>query len=141
LASIELYDGLHPHVLDFQEGTTSGSFEIGDLVKTDSSGQVVIATAGLICGIARKKYTGTAGTTIPVELISFEDIYSCKYSTTTAQSIVGDQATFTFTAGAHVLTTDASGTDAEIVGLHPGDAVGTSGGRVLFRFLKSVVGR
>lgn len=132
--AIELYTGLAPQTLICQEGGTSGSYENGDLVKTDSSGQIVLATAGTVLGIARKKYTGTQATELDVEVINFSDIYSMPYSTTTAQNLVGLAKDLVFTAGAQTVTSTNTYKEVTIVGLDPRDAVGTSGGRVLIKF-------
>jgi len=137
MASVQRYDPIPGAgaILNCQEGATAGSFKQGDLVKVDSSGQVVIATAGYIFGIAGKDATGTQATVIPVELIDPTAIYVARSGTTTAQADVGELFDFTFTAGAHTLVEAGATTDVYVVGLHSGDAVGTSGGRLLVRFL------
>jgi hypothetical protein len=48
--------------------------------------------------------------------------------------MVGTVGAITYTAGAQYITS-GSGSEVVIVGLHPADTVGTSGGRLLFRFL------
>lgn len=142
MASVELYSGLNPQVVDIQEAAagSANDFYDGDLVKCDGSGELVIATAGAIQGIARKTATGTASTEIPVELIDIHSIYSARYkASATAEALIGDILDFTFTAGAHTLDESGATTDVYCVGLHPFDSVGTSGGRLLVRFLYSIL--
>ena len=136
MASCVLYSGLSPQVINCQEGASAGSFVDGDLVKTDSAGQVVIASAGKVLGIARKTATGTQATVIPVELIDFHSIYTIPYKASpTAQTVVGVALDLTYGAGAHTATdASSSALEVECVGLHPGDVVTTSGGRLLVRF-------
>ena len=133
--SVLAYEGVEPHVVQIQEAAagSANDFYIGDLVKA-TDGELVIATAQTILGIARKTATGTASTEIPVELLNINTIYTANYTASaTAETLIGDILDFTFTAGAHYLSTGGT-TDTYCVGLHPRDAVGTSGGRVLFRF-------
>ena len=138
MASVVAYTGLAPQIIEVQEndGATALDWSIGDLVKCDGDGELVIATQGIILGIALKAATGVDNTKIPVQLINPNEIYVMKYSTSTAENIIGEMVSVTFTKSAHTCTTGGSaGTDAfYIVGLHPDDALGTDGGRVLVRF-------
>jgi hypothetical protein len=139
--SVTSYTGLNPQVIEIQEasGGSALDFYDGDLVKT-SSGELIIATAGAILGIARKTATGVDSTKIPVELINPNEIYVGNYTASaTTEALIGDLVDFTFTVGAHTLDESAASTDAYCVGLHPADAVGTSGGRLLIRFLGSAL--
>ena len=136
MASVIAYTGLEPQIVKIETDAAENAFYKGDLVTT-SSGKLVIATTGAILGISRKTATGTADTKTPVELINLNEIYVMKYSTVTAESIVGTGGTITFGVGAHTVTT--SGTDVYIVGLHPDDAEGDNGGRVLVRFDNSIL--
>jgi hypothetical protein len=131
---LEPYSCLNTQEIICQEGTTSGSFKRGDLVYTDSAGQIILGSAGKIFGIAMNDYTGTVSTELNVMLISPNDIYALPLNTTTAQTNVGTQGDITYTAGAQYVTVGTSVKEVAIVGLHPADAVGTSGGRVLVRF-------
>jgi len=136
LASVELKSG-NPQVVQIQEAAASSENDwyAGDLVKTDANGELVIATAGAIMGIARRAATGTASTKIPVELISADNLYVAKYkASATTEALVGDVVDFTFTAGAHTLDESGATTDADVVGLDPRDDLGTSGGRLVIRF-------
>jgi len=136
MASVVAYTGLAPQIVEIETDAAENAFYAGDLVTT-SSGELIIATTGAILGIAQKTATGTADTKTPVELINLNEIYVMKYSTNTAESIIGTGGTITFGVGAHTVTT--SGTDVYIVGLHPDDVVTTDGGRVLVRFDNSIV--
>jgi hypothetical protein len=112
----------------------SSAWKKGDLVQFDANGLVAIAASDVIDGIARGDASGVTGAVCEVELIDPGAVYVGYYSTTTVQTIVGNIADFDdVTAGAMKLTTGGT-TDAVIVGLDPRDAVGTSGGRVFFRF-------
>lgn len=136
MASVECRNPAHQaRVVNAQEGV-SQSYKKGDLLKFDSNGYVVIATAGVIHAIAKEDATGVTATVTEVELIDFNELYVCYYkSSATAQNIVGQVADFTFTAGAHTLDESGATTDTYIVCLDNRDAVGTSGGRVIVRFL------
>jgi hypothetical protein len=134
LASVELKSG-NPQVVQIQEAAagSANDFYAGDLVKTNTDGELVIATAGAIMGIARRAATGTASTEIPVELISADNLYVAKYkAAATTEALVGDVVDFT--AGAHTLDESGASLDADVVGLDPRDALGTSGGRLVIRF-------
>ncbi len=136
MASILEYTGLSPQPLEFQEGASAGSFVANDLVQTDTAGQLEIAAAAKILGIADSAATGTQATKINVRLINPNEIYVIAYkASATALSLVGKRGDIVYTAGAHTFD-DASTASNEltVVGLHPGDAVGTSGGRLLVRF-------
>lgn len=146
MASVVNKTCLYPQVINCQEGGTPADFHIGDLLKTDSSGQVVMATAGYCWAIALKEHTDTQATIIPVELINFHDIYSIAVgaASVTAQADVGEQGNITFTAEGHTVASSSSGTDVEICGIDPCKPVGTTGaagGRYLVRFLRTNLGR
>ena len=136
MASVELWAG-NPQVVWVEEASagSANDFYAGDLVKYDANGELVIATAGAISGIARKAATGTAGTKIPMELISADNLYVAKYkASATTEALQGDTLDFTFTAGAHTLDESGATTDVDCVMLDPRDDVGTSGGRLIVRF-------
>jgi len=136
VASVELMAG-NPQVIAIEEAAagSANDFYAGDLVKTNTDGELVIATAGAIMGIARQAATGTASTKIPVELISADNLYVAKYkAAATTEALVGDVLDFTFTAGAHTLDESGATTDVDCVGLDPRDDLGTSGGRLIIRF-------
>jgi len=140
LASVELKSG-NPQVVQIQEAAASSENDwyAGDLVKTDANGELVIATAGAILGIARRAAQGVDSTKIPVELISHDNLYVVKNTAAaTTESLIGTTADFTFTAGAHYVTTGGT-TDVDIMGLDPRDDLGTSGGRLVVRFLGTAI--
>lgn len=139
MASVEYVSGPRGEIVLAQEGATAGSFKDGDLVKTNSSGQVILGTAGKIYAIARKSAVAVTGTIIPVELINVDAIYRIRAQSTTALTQVGALADITFTAGAHVVDDTAPATnEIEIVGHDSVDAIGTSGGRLFVRFRPSI---
>jgi hypothetical protein len=107
----------------------------GDLVKLDTNGYVVIATAGVINGVATKSASGTTAADVEWEPICFDAVYSAHYkASATALALVGDCLDFTFTVGAHTLDESGATTDVWCVGLDPRDVVTTSGGRLLVKF-------
>ncbi len=139
MASVEYYAGPRVAPLIGVEGATQ-AFHPGDLVTIDTSGYVIIATAGSIAGIARQHATGTTGANIEWEPICADAVYSAKYkASATAQSLVGDCLDFTFTVAAHTLDESGATTDVYCVGLDPRDAVTTSGGRLLVRFFGTLL--
>ena len=121
---------------EYQEAAASSANDwyAGDLVRLDSSGELVIATAGHILGIALKAATGTASTLIPVDVLTDQDKISVACNTTTAETDLGATFDFTFTAGAHVATAGGS-TDSYCVDHDTINAVTTDGGRLILRIL------
>ena len=137
MASVVAYTGLSSQPVGIQEAAASSANDwyAEDLVKANSSGALVIATAGVILGVAGAPASGTASTVIPVSLLNINEIYVVRYkASATAEALIGDCLDFTFTASAHTLNETGADTDVYCVGLHPSDAVGTSGGRLLVRF-------
>ncbi|MFA5379524.1 MAG: hypothetical protein WC455_27450 [Dehalococcoidia bacterium] len=139
MASVTRYSPGYPVVITGYEAA-SQSFKEGDLVHINSDGLIEIATAGNIDGIARQDASGTTSAAIPIELIELDAIYSAHYkASATAQTLCGILMDFVFTVGAHTLDDDGASTDAVSLQLDPRDALGTSGGRILFRFLPALV--
>ena len=135
MASVVAYTGLSEQVIEIQEAAASSALDWykGDLVKNDTSGELVIATAGAILGVAKDSASGTASTKIGVALISVQEIYVVKHTTSiTGETMIGDCLDFTFTAGAHTVAVGGT-TDVYCVGLHPDDGAKISG-RLLVRF-------
>jgi hypothetical protein len=123
--------------MGYPEDGTDETFVQGDLVGLTTSGTVTIASAGKILGIALRDATGVDASVIPVDLVSPNDIYSCPLASneTAAQTIVGDERTFVFTATAQTIST--TGTDAVMLAMDPrslSSGAGVAGGRMLFRF-------
>jgi len=134
VASIERYTPGNPVVIKGLEGAGSQSFDAGDPVKF-SAGYVVVATAGVMNGLARRDATATQSSTIEVELFDPNAVYSVRCSTglTHAQTLVGTNVDFQFTTPGAMVMEDGT-TDAYVVGLDPRDAVGATNGRLLIRF-------
>ena len=138
MASVERIAG-NPQVVVAQEAAAgaANAFYAGDLVQTDASGELIIATAGAHWGIAKRTATGTASTNIPVELISSSNLYVVKYHTdATSEALIGDTLDFTYTAGAHTVEESGATTDVECVGLDTRDGAVASG-RLVVRFLET----
>jgi hypothetical protein len=128
---------LQPQVIVCQEGATAGSFKQGDLVYTNSSGQVILSTTNKIFGIARSDASGTQGTELFVELVNGWDVYSLPYegTTVTDMAVVGQYNDLVHTAGTQtVATTQGSAKEVFIVGIDGMAAEGAAGGGLLIRF-------
>jgi hypothetical protein len=134
-----------PNIHYYQEAAAGliNAFHPGDLVKLNAAGELVIASAGVILGIAEKTATGTASTEIPVDVISADEEFIAKYkAAATAEALAQDIADFTFTVSTtagHTLDESGATTDARIVDHDPRDPWTTSGGRLIIRFLDSAL--
>ena len=140
MASIEMVYG-NPQVIKGIEGTTGQVFKAGDPLKTNA-GKWIIATDGVIKGIARGDASAVEGTALEVELIDPSAVYSVRYKVgATAQTLVGSILDFNFAGTLGDLRLDESGaaTDVYCVALDSRDAVLTSGGRLLVRFLGALL--
>jgi hypothetical protein len=126
-----------PQRLYFPEDGTDETFKQGDLVCLTTSGKLTIGKAGGILGIAEMDATGVDGTLIVVDLIDNHNLFSAPLASneTAAQTIVGDERTFVFTAGAQTIST--TGTDIVVMALDGrtlSAGAGVAGGRMIFRF-------
>ena len=130
-----------PNIHEYPESAdTALDFYANDLVQINTDGEVAVATAGVIYGIAKKNATGVQGTLIPVDILTQSCEFSAKYkAAATDDSLVTDILDFTFTAGAHTLDETGATTDVVCVD-HGVDAWGVSGGRLICRLLASAVG-
>ena len=118
-------------------GGSANDFYVGDFVKTDSNGQLVIATAGVRLGIALRTAPGgsVANPNIDVELINPQSVYSIPYAATaTLATMIGGTGDITYTPNGHYITVGGT-TDCVIIGFD--DPVGTTSGRCLVRFLQA----
>ena len=142
MASIVAYTGLAPQIVQIVSDAATDVFTDGDLVKT-ASGELGLATHSLkYIGIARTAAVTGNDQVIDVELLNPAEIYVVKCNTETALSSIGAGVTITtFTTAAQVFTVTGAGgsVDGYVVGLHPDDAVGTDGGRLLIRFEPAVL--
>lgn len=135
MPSVTSYYGHSYGPLPALEGGSTQAYKAGDLVKF-SSGQLIIATAGAIDGIAAQDATGTQATATAYYPIMFDEIYVARYkAAATAQTLVGALVDFVFDLGAHTLDESGASTDAYVVALDPRDVVTTTSGRLLFRFM------
>jgi hypothetical protein len=135
LASVSLYTGepgLTVSALQRAAGAANDFYK-GDLVLTDSSGEIGIATAGAVFGIARTTAPGSNGA-VQVELINPNATYKAIYkSSATSLALVGDVLDFTFTAGGHTL--DESGANTDVLCVSLIDPAGTTSGALEVRFI------
>ena len=126
-------------IREYPEDQTAGSFVAGDLVKF-SAGEIVLATATDILGVALKSATAS-GTMIPVLIITAENEFVCEADGTTAATDVGVEQDITFTYGSQCVSmAGTSYYDCVIQQLDPRDGPHTgSGGRVIIRFSPTAV--
>ncbi len=130
-----------PNIHYYQEASagSANAFYIGDLVRLDASGELIIATTGNILGIAEKVATGTSSTEIPVDVVSADEEFIMKYTTSaTDEAHAQDLGDITFTLSAtagHTVAVGGSDNDIRIVDHDPRDPWTTSGGRLIIRFL------
>ena len=137
-----------PLVLTYPEDA-SQTFAVGDPVKLDTAGQVLLAvdTEGSH-GIAKRAASGVENTDIQVTLHNPDDLYTASASEagathTLAQSDVGLRCSYiksTVTGETTKTVVDLSDTQAdvlEVVGLK--DPVGTVDGRVYFRWVRAQI--
>ncbi len=112
MAGFQLRQG-NPNIVEIPEHTTAGSFAIGDPVKVDSGKLKIASDDQDIFGIAMKAATGTAGTDIPVAVLTPEQIWSINAdsATTPLTTMVGASYGLTISAGATVINL-AGGTTA-----------------------------
>jgi hypothetical protein len=131
--SVLLYSGVSTQVIAVREGTATQTYEIGDLLKFETEGRVIIGTNSLYAGIALNNAEGSAATvdSQDLELIDFNALYLICAVGSTAQTDIGAIFAITYTVGAHTVS-EAAG-EVLAVGIYPGD-VGVSGGRYIFRF-------
>lgn len=122
-----------PHIRKYLADDATADFVSGDLVKLDSSGLLTIATAQYVLGIAMEDHPGTATDYVKVDIIMPGDEFLIHSSTTTATTDVGDVLDVDPTTTA-VTTTSTSHDTLTVLGLYPGDATGTSGGRFVVSF-------
>ena len=151
MASIELYSGTDPQVIEFEQATATPAFDAGDLVTMASGAGVVIASSdGVYLGIAR---TGSdtlvvsPNKKIPVELLNANSIYSVRLATTAvgdncsaaSSTLAGEGVGVTqFTKSAQMWS-DSTILSGVCVGLDPRESTtGVVNGRILVRFLSSV---
>ncbi len=128
-----------PNVHRFKQisGGTTATFKTNDLVTVHATtGDLVIASAAHIGGIALQNAPGDVTTDVLVDVISADDSeFVMAYGSTTAVTNRGKNCDVTFTTQT-ISCVDGSGSgDFVIVDLDGRDAVGASGGRVIGRFL------
>jgi len=141
--SILLYSGVESQVITVQEGTTAASYVANDLIRFESTGQVILATNAVIAGIATEAATGSTGGVSDVQDMALLDptalyIMTAASAVAPTQAMVGDPYNLDFTAGGHWVETTSTTPEVYIVGLYPEDYTGsayTAGGRYIIRFL------
>lgn len=73
-----------PKVYNYPEHATHGSFAVGDLVKLDTNGKLQVAASDqALFGVAKKGYSGTEGTLIPVMVLDSNAEFVMQADTTT----------------------------------------------------------
>ena len=132
----------NPNIHEYQcrAGASANEFQPGDLVRLDSSGELILAAAGHILGICDKAASTTDSTLIPVDVLGHDDEISIPCNTTTAENTLGGKGTLTVTTGAQTVTSDvSSGTDFWIIDFDTVDAVGADGGRLICKVLPAAL--
>ena len=129
--SILLYSGVESQVITVQEGATAASYVANDLIRFESTGQVILATNAVIAGIATLAATGAAGGVSDVQDMALLDSTALYIMTAAAavaptQAEVGDAVNLDFTAGAQFVETTSSTPEVYIVGLYPEDYTGSA---------------
>lgn len=124
------------YIIDAHEKAgQSAAWVKGELVNIDSTGRVVIAAAGAITGMALTAPSGTADTIIRIDCVFPDQVWAQKYGTTTANTLEGLKKDLTFTTGSQDVAATNSSADVVIQKVDSRDALGTSAGRVLVRFV------
>ena len=121
-------------IREYPEDQTGGSFIAGDLVAL-SAGEVVLATADEIYGIALKS-AAASGTIIPVMIVTSEMEFVAEADATTTVAMEGEEYDINFTAGSQSVDIAGDTYDNVIIQeLDPRDGPHTgSGGRVIVKF-------
>ena len=129
----------NPHIVHLPEHGTSSSFTPGDLVAIED-GKVQIIADGThtsqIFGVAQKGFTGTDGSSIPVHVISPEDIFIAQMDDTSTTTDIAMDFGVNTTAGSQSVATGNTGAVAVIDFFEP---VNTAVGKVLVKFNPSVL--
>jgi hypothetical protein len=125
----------NPNHREFTMYSATPSVAVGDLVKWDANGLIVIATDGVVGGIMRSKDPSSTTTNVIVDVIVDDDsLFSICSNTTPTVALTGDAAAITFTTTALYATAGTG--ELVIQGLDPLTAT-ASGSRILVKFLPS----
>jgi len=123
-----------PNIHFYQEraAAVADEFQNGDLVAFDTSGELVIGSAGAILGIVQSAAAGVDSTEHAVDVLMGDEFSIPWTSEATTETLLNDIADVTFTTGAQVLT-GAGTTDVVVVDFD--DPVGTTSGRVIVKVI------
>ena len=126
----------NPHIVHVPECQTHGSFVAGDLVFL-SDGYVTLAPQyTTIFGVAQKAYTGTTGSSIPVHVISPEDVFIAEMDTTTLTTHLGNDFGIEIATPGSMNVANASSDAVSVIDFF--EPVGTATGKVLVKFRSTV---
>ena len=130
----------NPHVVHVPEHATSSSFTDGDLVAL-AGGKVQLVAGGdntdMIFGVALKDATGTTDSSIPVHVISPEDVFIAQMETTSTTTNLGQDLGVNTTAGSQSVDTDSSTGLVSVIDFF--EPVNTAVGKVLVKFNPSAL--
>ena len=129
----------NPHIVHLPQHTTSSSFTAGDVVVLGAGYiQLPFGTThgSRFFGVAQKSAVATAGTSIPVHVISPEDVFIVQMETDSAVGHVGMDYGVTTTAGSQVIATGGTGIVSVIDLFEP---AGTTTGKVLVKFVATAI--
>ena len=129
----------NPHIVHLPQHTTSSSFTAGDLVVL-GAGCIQLpfgTTSGSpVFGVAQKSAVSTALTSIPVHVISPEDVFIAQMETTSAVNQVGMDWGVNTTAGSQSVATGGTGIVSVIDLFEPAS---TATGKVLVKFVATAL--
>jgi hypothetical protein len=135
----QLKDGQNGQILDYPEHATAGSFEAGDPVDLNGGKVRIAASDQQIWGIAGADASGTTDTSIPVYVISPEQIWVAYADTTLNQTHVGNDYGLNISAGTSTVDIgDATTTSVVILGIDERDTAGTTA-RALVKFKGGII--
>lgn len=118
------------------------SFKKGDAIYLVAGAVTIVAADTKIAGIAEKDASGVAtGSIIPFHAIHPDQLWVAQSDTTTAQAHEGVAYGLNISAGnmsVNVSDTAATGTAVVVQQVDPAQALGTSGGKYILRFIPRV---
>ncbi len=129
----------NPHIVHVPEHATHSSFTAGDLVALAGGKAQLIAggsNTAMIFGVAQKAYTGTEDKSVPVHVISPEDVFIAQMETTSTTTHLGQDFGVNTTAGSQSVDTDQTGLVSVIDFFQDS---GTATGKVLVKFVPTAL--
>jgi hypothetical protein len=133
-STVRRYTG-NPNIKWYYCASATPAFVKGDLVDLTTSGTLEIGASGAFYGIAMGDAPASTSVLTPVDVIdNSKDEFIMKSHVTTAATYIGDVFDVACTTTAPATTTD-SNHDLVVVGIWPGEAVGTTNGHLIVKFM------